>query len=56
MTEDSYSSEDVKRAKRNAGIRKRREREINRIIAEYKQGRGASSCMADIIKIVEGKS
>lgn len=56
MTEGNYSSEDVRRARRNAGARKRREKEIARIIAEYKQGRGASSCMADIIKIVEGKS
>lgn len=56
MSGESYSSDDVKRAKRNAGMRKRREREIDRIVAEYKQGRGASSCMAEIIKIVEGKS
>lgn len=56
MSGETYSSEDVKRAKRNAGARKRREREINRVVAEYKQGRGASSCMAEIIKIVEGKT
>jgi hypothetical protein len=54
MSEQTYSSSDVKRAKQNAGRRKRREQEISRIVTEYKQGRGASSCMSEIIKIIEG--
>ena len=55
MTTATYTEQNVKTAKRNAGLRKRREQDVLRIITEYKQGRGASSCMADIIKAFERK-
>lgn len=55
MTNQTYTDQNVKAAKHNAGLRKRREEDVQRIIAEYKQGRGASACMADIIKAFERK-
>lgn len=55
MTKETYTDQNVKAAKHNAGLRKRREQDVQRIIAEYKQGRGASACMADIIKTFERK-
>lgn len=55
MSDQTYTSQDVKHAKANAGGRKRREAEVTRIVSEYKTGRAASSCMAEIIKIIEGK-